>query len=207
MGDFDKNQTPSAADQAAKEKKKLAIVGLLGAVLLGVIVFHFNKGGPQAASASERPIREPSLAVVGPTPAQALANLDSAKDPTLELLKGTAGITPELAQVPRNPFKISDAWLNQLVKHPAALPEVHTSVYIPQTAVLPAKLPEANIDGLKLNGIFRQGDKLYASVSGNLVTVGNTIGNARVTAITSDSITFRHADYPDGPTTTLTKKF
>src|SRR4051794_217260 len=48
MGDFDRNAKPGEGSQA----KKLIMVGVLAAVLLGVVAMQFLKGGPASADAS-----------------------------------------------------------------------------------------------------------------------------------------------------------
>src|SRR5271170_5898689 len=110
MGDFDKNQTPNAD----AEKKKLILVGVLGAVLFGVVGFHFMKGNPGQASASVMSADAQSAALPAETPAQARAAL--ADDPTAALLRGSPNSDAAFDTPPRNPFIMSAGWHNSLVK-------------------------------------------------------------------------------------------
>jgi hypothetical protein len=210
MGDFDKKQEASAADAAAKEKKKLAMVGVLGAALLGVLVWQF-KGGPQSVGAQS--FGGPAggdQALVSPeqTPAQALAGLDPSKDPTKDLLLGSAALPENLMAVPRNPFKLSDEWRTVLVKQvdTPKLEPVRPVIDTPRAVVTQPKAPPADVAGLKLQGIFRQGDKLFASINGQILTVNATIGKARIVEIRDEQVLLRHADWPGGPVTALSLK-
>src|SRR5690242_11807716 len=104
MGDFDKVQAP---ESATDQKRKQILVGALGAVLLGVVGFHFLKGSPEKVHASMIPGADPIVAAASvESPAQAIAAIES--DPTANLLKGTATLEAELADVPHDPFKIGD---------------------------------------------------------------------------------------------------
>jgi hypothetical protein len=208
MGDFDKAPETSAADAAAKEKKKLVMVGVLGAVLVAVLGFTFLKGTPQNASgqsfgsATESPGGE---IATGQTPAQALAELDAAKDPTKDLLLGTAELPKDLAAVPRNPFKLSDNMRAQLIKPVIEVPRAQPVKPV-QTEIVVTQPKAPTAPDVKLQGIFRQGDKLYASINGQLLTVGMTTGKARVVDIREDQVLLRHADYPGGPITAQSLK-
>ncbi len=196
MGEFDKRGAPDAA----AEKKKLLLVGVLGAVLLGVLGIHFLKGGPQAASASvaAQPVESSAaLPAIEETPAQAQAAL--ADDPTASLLRGTsAAPDPALGKTPHNPFVISAAWRSELV-HPTEVRVVHNQpVYV-------APSPQAvNVEGFKLGGILHQNNALCAIVNGRIVSVGMTLDDAKIVEITPDHVTLQRADAPTGPKSELT---
>jgi hypothetical protein len=202
MGDFDKKQTLSSADIAAKEKKKLLWVGILGASFLGVVVFQVTRTGPQTAKAFGGP-EAPTVAVAPEqTPLQALAGLDPARDPTARLLLGDSELPSHLVQVPRNPFRLSDDMRSQLIKTVEVKPEPVRPV---QTRIVVSHPhdPHAPTDSLRLQGIFSQGDKRFASINDKIVTAGQVIGQARIVEIRDDQVLVRHADYPGGPSSAL----
>src|SRR5690242_6430056 len=99
MGDFDKKDSGSSADAAAKEKKKLMMVGVLGAALLAVVFYQFNKGGPQVAKAFGGTETPQVVAPTDQTPSQALAGLDPSKDPTSKLLLGSPELPKDFVAV------------------------------------------------------------------------------------------------------------
>jgi hypothetical protein len=206
MGDFDKKQSSSAADAAAREKKKLLLVGVLGAAFLGVIFYQFTRSGPQTAKAFGGTEAPSSIEPVQLSPREALAGLDPSHDPTAKLLLGTSELPTHLVQVPRNPFKLSDDMRNQLVKAPDPVKPEPVKPVQTRIVVTQRNAPTANTDGLKLQGIFTQGDKRFASINGNIVTAGNAIGKVRIVEIRDDQVLVRHADYPGGPITALNLK-
>ncbi|MGN6368698.1 MAG: hypothetical protein ACTHN5_10585 [Phycisphaerae bacterium] len=194
MGEFDKRQTPDTG----AEKKKLMILGTLGAVLVALVSIHFLKGGPQAAQASAIP--EPGASPVtamDETPAQAQAAL--ADDPTATLLRGTpTAHDPLLDRTPHNPFLLSSEWRSQLV-HPAEVRVVHNRV------VYTAPTPQSvDVEKYKLSGILRQNNALCAIVNGRVVTAGMTLEDVKVVEITPDRVVLQRADSPNGPTADLT---
>ena len=194
MGDFDKNQAPNSA----AEKKKLALVGVLGAAILGVLGIHFMKGGPQAASASVVvDSGEGAAPAIQETPAQAEAAL--ADDPTASLLRGSSAATdPVLMKTPHNPFVISAEWRNELV-HPMEVRIVnHEPVYLAPT-------PQAlNVANFKLSGILHEKNALCAIINGQIVSVGMVLDDAKIVEITSNRVTLQRADSPTGPKSELT---
>jgi hypothetical protein len=205
MGDFDKNQAPKDAG----EKKKLVIVGLLGAVLLGVVYFHFMKSGPAVANAGIAPA-EGAQGVVAAlrtdeTAAQARAALEA--DPTKHLLTGGTELDPALEKVPHNPFRMSDKWRATFVKQAVVTPrvEIVPRVTDPKDPVV-INTPAVAVDtrDMKLMMITRGSRGLQAIINGNIVSVGQTVGSARVIEIKPDSVTLQHVDFPDGPTSSLT---
>ena len=195
MGDFDKNQVPNAS----AEKKKLIFVGVLGAVLLGVLGFHFMKGGgPQSASASALNLGAalPAAALPTETPAQARAALEN--DPTVSLLRGTISAEVSVEKAPHNPFVIASEWQNSLVRPVAKTPQ-HTVV-----PVLPVTPQGVHLEGLKLTGIFQDGKNLCAIVNGQMLFVGMTLDENKVVEITHDHVTLQRTEFPNGPTAELT---
>jgi hypothetical protein len=195
MGDFDKNKAPDAA----AEKKKLMLVGVLGAVLLGVVSFHFMKGGPQAASASvvSDSGGASALPAIEETPAQAEAAL--ADDPTASLLRGKSTATdPTLVKTPHNPVVISAEWRNELV-HPTEVRIVnHEPVYV-------APSPQAlNVGNFKLRGIMHENNTLCAISNGQIVSAGMVLDDAKVVEITPNRVLLQRADSPTGPKSELT---
>ncbi|HUO07363.1 MAG TPA: hypothetical protein VM008_03615 [Phycisphaerae bacterium] len=198
MGDFDKQKT---SDPSA-EKKKLAVVGALGAILIGVLVVHSVKSGPQSASASvfSSASDTPGDATMDETPAQAEAAL--ANDPTAKLLRGSSKPEqPSGERTPHNPFLISPEWRNMLVR----APEVHEPIYTPQPTVYTPAPQAVNLQNYKLSGILQQRDKtLCAIINGRIVSTGMTVDDARVVDIAPDHVTLQHADSPTGPKSDLT---
>ena len=81
MGDFDKNPAASPAS----EKKKLPMVGVLGAVLVAVVGFEYLKPGPAQASAAAVAVntddQQPVVAVPQETAEQAKGSKPAAKKP------------------------------------------------------------------------------------------------------------------------------
>jgi hypothetical protein len=197
MGDFDKNKTPDAG----AEKKKLLMVGVLGAVLLGVLGFHFMKGGgPQVAAASTlNDVGLPTgIATMEETPLQAQAAL--ADDPTASLLRGTSTARdPLLEKTPHNPFIMSMEWRTELV-HPTEVHVVnHQPVYVPQV------IPQAvNVEKYKLSGILHQSNTLCAIINGQVVSAGMVVDDAKVLEITPQRVTLQRVDSPTGPKSFLT---
>lgn len=203
MGDFDKQVEGSAP---AKQGNKVALLGVLGAVLLGVVVFHFTRGGPQTAGAAILPggadVAPGAAEVPTETPEQAQAALR--QDPTATLLRGNGEGDAGLAQVPANPFILNDKWRSLLVKtaEPAiANPEPLRPV-APVAPVAPA-VQIVSADGFKLGGIFRENQKMVAIINGNIVTAGMVVGNAKVVDIKDNKVVLRHVNAPNGPTVDL----
>ncbi len=198
MGDFDKQQ----ASAPSNEKKKLVMVGVLGAVLLGIGAFHFMKSNPATAGAALIPTADATAGglFAEVTPAQETAALQN--DPTATLLRNPQGPDPFLDTVPRNPFRIAPAWENILVRHADDAPVVdnHTQAYVTPTAA-PKTVDTST---LKLTGIFRQGQKLYAIINGDIYTVGMVIDTAHITDITSTKVTLQRIESPNGPKASIT---
>jgi hypothetical protein len=197
MGDFDKNNG-NQAPNAAAEKKKMMTVCVLGAVLAGVVGFHYLKAGPQEVSASGLSPLAASGVSMDETPEQARAEL--ANDPTAKLLRGTTNSDAALETVPRDPFHISSEWQSLLV-HPVE--ELKPGK--PQTEYRPIAAPElVDTNSVKLTGVFREGQRLYAIINGDIVTAGATVGNSKVVSITNTTVVLQRIDSPNAPTATLT---
>jgi hypothetical protein len=206
MGDFDKKDATSSADAAAKEKKKMIMVGVLGAALVAVVLYQFNKSGPQVAKGFGAPEAQQLAASPELTPIQALAGLDPSKDPTARLLLGSPELPREFVSPPRNPFKLSDDMRTQLIKVVEVKAEPAKVVHVPQVRVTQPRAPLANIAGLKLQGIFQRGDKFHAIINGSIVTVNAVIGKVRIVDIRQGQVLVRHADWPGGPVSALSMK-
>ena len=194
MGDFDKHQK----DDKAAEKKKLVVVVMLGGVLLSIGAFHMLKGSPQAASAAIVPSADGSaIAAITAqeTPAQATAALQV--DPTANLLRGTQNADSLLDAIPRNPFKITPTWESSLVK--AVEPAVPGQPQVVHKAQATGAPKLVDTSTLKLTGIFREGQKLFAIINGDIYTVGMTIDDARILDITSNKVTLQRVDALSGP--------
>jgi hypothetical protein len=203
MGDFDKQ---AAGSDAPKQGSKVALLGVLGAVLLGVVIFHFAKGSPQTAGAAVVSGGAAALPEAGElpteTPEQAQAALRN--DPTAKLLRGAGDGDGALAQVPANPFVLDDKWRSQLVKAPdpaIANPEPLRPV-APVMPVAPA-VQTVSADGFKLGGIFRENQRMVAIINGNIVSAGMVVGNAKVVEIKDSKVLLRHVNAPNGPTVEL----
>ncbi len=89
-----------------------------------------------------------------------------------------------------------------LVKHveevqPGETP--HVEIATPTSA--PKVVDTTN---LKLTGIFRQDQKLYAIINGDIYTVGMAIDTARILDITSNKVVLQRVESINGPKATLT---
>ncbi len=126
MGDFDRRESAGKKN----ESKKLVMVGILGALLLGLVVFQFNKKSPEAMAgpvAGSNGGGQP--AAIEQTPEQAMALL--ARDPTSGLLD-TKSLTSVAAAPPRNPFVMDAAWRETFAKHiDAPNPQKNTNLALP----------------------------------------------------------------------------
>jgi hypothetical protein len=194
MSDFDKQQTPSVS----AEKKKMAVAGTLGAILLIIGAVHFLKPAPQSAGAAVVGGGDTSALVVSPldeTPAQAQASLQL--DPTAKLLRGSTDDDHTFDALPHNPFQMAPDWESVLVKQEEATPSAaaHSDYAVPTTAS-----PRAvDTTALKLSGIFREGQHLYAIINGEIYTAGMTVDTAKILDITDNQVTLQRADAPAGP--------
>jgi hypothetical protein len=204
MSDFDKQP---ANGEPPKQGGKVVLLGALGALLLGVVAFHFLKGSPQSASAS--PISNADAAtgaadVATETPAQAQAAL--ANDPTVSLLRNTGDTDAAFAVLPTNPFLLNEKWRATLVKatDPVATAEPLRADSTPAPVVAAPQTVSA--DGFKLSGIFRESQRMVAIINGNIVSAGMVVGNAKVVDIREDKVVLRHVNAPNGPTVDLLLK-
>jgi len=199
MGDFDRKDKKAGNDQS----KQITIMILLGVVLIGVVGYHFSKGGPSPSAASANAGGIP-MPVIDETPEQASNALK--QDPTASLLRQTQEVDTTLDKVPRNPFLMGEAWRMTLVRdvEPVSTPvtPVNTTPIVRNTErkVIPA--PKA--DNFKLASIVRQGGTLSAIINGRIVGVGAVVGDARVVEISEGRVVLQNADFADGPKTELT---
>ena len=197
MGEFDKNQPPTQT--SADARRKQILVGVLGAVLLGVLGFHFLSGSPESARAGGTSGTESESAA--PAAAQSPADelRDLRNDPTANLLTGGAA-DAESTKPAHDPFRLADIF-RVVTKNDNVKPVETTHVdsrpteYVPEIPVIPQS-------SLRIEVIFRVGSKLQGIVNGQIVRTGDTVGDARIVDIQSDRVVVRHKDYPDGPTTT-----
>ena len=198
MSDFDKQQTPGVS----AEKKKMAVAGTLGGVLLVIGAFHFMKATPQTASAgvvgSTSGAEVVSLIPSDETPAQAQAALQ--QDPTAKLLRGEQDDGHTFDAVPHNPFRIAPEWESLLVRADPPAPSAQHTDYAVPAIISPRAVDTAS---LKLTGIFRQGQRLYAIINGDIYTAGMTVDTAKILDITGNQVTLQRADAPTGPKATL----
>lgn len=186
MGDFNKNQ----ASGPKSEKNKIMVAGALGVVLAGMGIFHLLKGGPQSAEAAGPNAVANDLAPPSLTPDQARTALSD--DPTCKLLLPNAATDTSLSNVPNNPFLMATAWRGNLGKGGA----VHYSGSGQNSGLDPSQY--------KITGIFRQGQKLYAIINGQIVTTNGVVDNARVTEIKVDHVALQQAQSPQGAHLVLT---
>jgi hypothetical protein len=211
MGDFDRhNSSPKN-----NETKKLVVVLGLGVVLIAVVAMQFMKrGAPQAAAGA--PVGNgaalPQPVLTEEISPQALANMtnDLKNDPTAPLLRGPAMADRVLNTPPRNPFRMSGAWLQSLLAaqtpvaaatKPASTPPVVTPFPAPMVTPFPA--PALNVlraEDYKLTGIL---NGTTAVINGRIVMVGDTVGKARIIDITDNTVRLQSADSPNGPTLAL----
>jgi hypothetical protein len=202
MSDFDKKP---ADGQPPKQGGKVAVLGMLGLVLAGVLVFHFAKGSPEAATASPITGGSDPTAVAVPTETPAEAQAALANDPTAKLLRGPGDLDAQLAVVPTNPFILNSKWRSSLVKvvAPAAAAEPLRAEVTPQPVAAPQTV---NAEGFKLSGIFRDNQHMVAIINGKIVSAGMVVGNARVVDIQASKVVLRHVNSPTGPTVDLLLK-
>jgi hypothetical protein len=192
MGEFDRK------DIAPKKTggKQLVMVGVLGATLLGLLVYEFTAKGPQTAAASAigdggTPAPLASLS----TPDQVLSSLSS--DPTEKLLLENHVPDPIGTKVLRNPFRMSSQWRAALTPAPAAV----ISQPVTNTHGTPRPEPvRVAADGYKLTTIV---NGQYAVINNKIVTVGAVVDKARVLDIQADRVVLQSVDWPEGPRTEL----
>src|SRR5215213_8266736 len=101
MGDFDRNEKAAEGSQT----KKLIMVGVLGAVLLGVVAMQMMKSGPSQAAAAPQGNDPAVAAAPGADENPELIRAALLQDPTKALLVGER--SPADASPPRNPFGMS----------------------------------------------------------------------------------------------------
>jgi hypothetical protein len=207
MGDFDRNDNSAKPD----ETKKLVIVLGLGVVLIGLVAMQFMKrGAPQAAAGAPmgNGVALPPPVLSEEISPQALATMmnDLRNDPTRPLLRGSAAADGLLSTPPRNPFRISNAWLQSLFAPqtavaPATKPAPATTNPAPQPIPLPSPSSFAlRAEDYKLTGIL---NGTMAVINGKVIKVGDTVGKARILNIDDNSVRLQSADFPNGPTLVL----
>ncbi len=209
MGDFDRVQQPGSAPK--NETKKIAMVVLLGAVLLGMLGYNMIKKGPGQAAAAQ-PANESGgggngAVTVIDQPTDVL-RAALAQDPAATLLKN-----PDANQFPtttlRNPFRMSVAMYDSI--KPKAVEVAPAPTPNPTPGPTPNVLPTPTPTGTpavktlvagayKINTIIVSNGHLSALINGRLVSAGGVVGDALVLEVRDNGVTLRHKDFPDGPT-------
>ena len=197
MGDFDRKEKKAGSDQT----KQIGIMIALGAVLIGVVGYHFSKGGGGPAPVQAGAIPMP---VIDETPEQASNALK--QDPTASLLRETQDVDTSFGKTPPNPFLMGEAWRSSLVAVPIANPERVVELP-PNTGQNPTRIriiPAPKAENFKLASIVRQGGSLSAIINGRIVGVGAVVGDARVIAITEAGVVLQNAESSNGAKLELT---
>ena len=198
MGDFDRH------DNSARkgETKKMVTLLVLGTALIGLLGSQMIKKGPQPAMGGQA--NAGFLSGVAPgaddTPESALKDLQ--KDPTRTLLHNDPKSDAALNKIPRNPFRMTDAWHQALVRIDPT--PVVTQVVTPTTVpaethiVKPAPVP-LKIEDYKVAMIYSTGGKYSAIVNGKQVFVGMVVDKARVLDIRAKKVTLLNIESPEAP--------
>jgi hypothetical protein len=206
MGDFDRVQQPGAK---TNETKKVAMVVVLGAVLLGMLGFQMLKKGPgQAAAANTSSGSEPAAAAPGIDQPTEVLRAALAQDPSASYdLTGQGAVFP--TSTLRNPFRMSQEFHTHL--KPEKPPEIKPVVPVnpvepvrPPVHITPAAIKSLPPAAYKLSMITVIGGNLSAMINARLVSAGAIIGDALVVEVRDDGVTLRHKDEPSGPTLELT---
>ena len=211
MGDFDRNSSSPKPNEA----KKMVIVLGLGVVLIGLVAMQFMKrGAPQAAAGAPMgagdPLPRPVLSEeISPQSLASMIN-DLRNDPTKPLLR--EGVTADglLNTPPRNPFRMSNAWLQSLFAAPTPV-AVTTKPAPTPIDVTPAPTPAINpfptpavvalrAEDYKLTGLL---NGTMAVINGRVLKVGDTVGKARIMDIDDNTVRLQPIDQPNGPTIVL----
>ena len=190
-----KDPTGTAANQT--NSSKLIMVGVLGAVLIGVVAVNWKSFKPRSAEAAGVSVNggtdgtdnaEGALANQL-TPEQILANL--AADPTANLLRGQENSLGQLEIAPPDPFRISPTWLKSLVK-----PKVVDITAPAPTVTRTAPAYVFNPDSLKIQAVFKNGPRSTAIINGSPMTVGGVVAGCIITKITDDQVQFQPVGQP-----------
>jgi len=184
---FKKNQPPSA------QKKQMAILSVLSVVLVVAVLHYVMTRTPQAANAQGG---GPDMAPAGPEKLTVDAIKELMQDPTRGLLTGAAESNTALNQTPHNPFVLDERWRATLVR-----PEP-TVISVPQVVDSGAhkevrQIPSVNLQGVKLQGIVRNGGHRMAMVNNTIVNVGGVIGDIRIVEIQDDRLLVVPVGAPD----------
>jgi len=202
MGDFDRNDNSGKRNEA---KKLVAVLGL-GVVLIVLVAMQFMKnGGPQAAAGApvNNGVALPPPVVSEEISEKALANMinDLQNDPTKPLLRNGAATDHALDATPRNPFSLSNVWLNELIRPVSTASQTqpqHTEPrpYVTSLPVNAAQPLALRAEEFKLASIINGN---MAVINGKVVKAGDVVGKARIVDIREDGVTLQLADFPNGP--------
>jgi len=203
------------------EKKKMIVIGVLGAVLLGVGVFQFTSGSP------EEPKPKPKKQQSGANQETIIAESSETAEQIKDLMaRSTPGVDNALSQLysyplsPRDPFARGSASLRQVETphQPAPQPPRRTST--PRPTVPPFRI-EGELPGpltmappgvsLQPGAEIRSPDEFTYTLSGvilgtrpaavfsdeagnqRLVPLGSSLdGDSRVTGVSAGKVTVRH---------------
>jgi hypothetical protein len=201
MGHFDKQETPNQGPQ----KSKLLLAVGLAAALAVVVGMQLSKSSPRVATASPNPVpSDPAVSLAPVQPRTVIEELDAlAKDPTANLLHGSNPQDTTVLAPPRDPFRMSETLHASLSKPEVVQTQIAPNPQPRATAVSPLA---ANLDGLKLQGIFLEHQKLAAIVNGNIIHPGMIVGNVRICDILEDRIIVQNPSFPAGPRTDVLLK-
>jgi hypothetical protein len=196
MGDFDRH----AKQNEAAQSKKLIMVGVLGAVLVGVVAMQFMKG-PAVADASALPGAGGGSAAQAPEESPEVLRASLLKDPTPELL--AAGPRAKtVVPIERNPFAMAHTWRTALAPKeptPEPTPVAVTVQPEPVAPVIAAPQPlELKAADYKLSMILVSNNQYIALINGLTVSTGSRIKDALVLDVQADTVVLRHKDFENG---------
>jgi hypothetical protein len=205
-----------AANPNDGKSKKLVLCGILGLVLVGLVIHQFGGAKSTEASPAGDNNQTPGVEIPTDTPASVLAALEdkSSGRNAASAAKGLAAL--DIA--PPDPFRFSDKWLSKLSHPVAAVPQAPVKEYVPEKPPVvvhtPTPVPEKTEpkvepskwepSGLKLAGIYREGDKTMAFINGSVVSEGSVIAGAKIVEVTKDYVTVQQAGNEKGQLFKLT---
>ena len=196
-----------SATPAGKSSSKGIAVAVLTVVLVVVLVRQFTKAAPSEAAPADNGAGGQQIvkAAAKDSVVEVMASLEN--EPGLH--RKTGGLDPAsvLEAVPADPFQLSAAWREKLTK---AAPEVVvTKVQDPVTQQVTTvttdprstrpTLPPWDTSSVKLSGIFRSNNKMYAVINGSIVSQDMSVAGGHVVEITEDRVTLQQNGAPEAP--------
>jgi hypothetical protein len=181
---------------------KLKLIGVLSAVLLGVLYLQF--GGSEPEAPATKPAGKPRrTAAASDTPAAAGAS--PVRTASAELADISAWDTPELEQVVQyDPFALPAAFPQPKATAALALSESGASALAQakldeETRVKMQQQIEGELGKMRQQGvqvILTRGDQFIAMIGGKTYHVGDKIGGFTITAIDANGVHVERAVQP-----------